>query len=75
MLQLPERERERECFAAQCREWTREMDEVLDGLKDDLISEVDDYITTTLKGWVIQEVNRLYSYLHSTYSGSYDVLC
>jgi hypothetical protein len=38
------------------KEWTREMGEVVDGLKDDLISEVDDYITTTLKGWVIQEV-------------------
>ena len=41
------------------------MGEVVDGLKDDLISEVDDYITTTLKGWVIQEVNQLVIYLHT----------
>jgi predicted GTPase len=36
--------------------WTSEMDEVLEGLKSSLISEVDTYIAGPLQEWVIKEV-------------------
>ena len=39
------------------REWTKEMSEALDSLEADLIAQVDVYITTTLKQWVVQEVS------------------
>ena len=49
------------------RKWEKEMDNAIDGLKRDLISEVDKYIKDTLQKWVIYEVSVSSRYYYSSW--------